>query len=82
LLLASGDKTALSIVIAGNASHKTKAVATELASCLQRISGAPFEVQIGRRWFFEAPEWEVVPSMPTLRVNLNRDEQSAILQPS
>lgn len=34
---------------------------------------------IGCRWFFEAPEWEVVPSIPTLRVKVNRDERPAIL---
>lgn len=34
---------------------------------------------LGCRWFFETPEWEVVPSTPTLRVDLNRDDRTAIL---
>jgi hypothetical protein len=34
---------------------------------------------LGCRWFFEAPEWEVVPSTPTLRVDLTRDDRPAIL---
>lgn len=34
---------------------------------------------LGCRWFFEAPEWEVVPSRPTLRVDLDRDDRPAIL---
>ena len=34
---------------------------------------------LGCRWFFQAPEWEVVPSTPSLRVDLNRDDRPAIL---
>jgi hypothetical protein len=34
---------------------------------------------LGCRWFFQSPEWELVPSTPTLRVDLNRDDRPAIL---
>ena len=34
---------------------------------------------LGYRWFFQAPEWEVVPHVVTLRVDLNRDDRPAIL---
>jgi hypothetical protein len=34
---------------------------------------------LGCRWFFPAPEWEVIPSTPTLRVDLNRDDRPALL---
>jgi hypothetical protein len=34
---------------------------------------------LGCRWYFQAPEWEIVPSVATLRVNLNRDDRPAIL---
>jgi hypothetical protein len=34
---------------------------------------------LGCRWFFQAPEWEVVPSTPTLRVSLRLDDRPAIL---
>lgn len=34
---------------------------------------------LGRRWFFQAPEWEVIPSTPTLRVSLNRDDRPRLL---
>ena len=45
------------------------------------VSHASFALleALGCRWFFEAPEWEVVPSTPPLRVDLNRDERPAIL---
>lgn len=33
----------------------------------------------GCRWFFQAPEWEVIPSTPALRVNLQHDDRPAIL---
>ncbi len=35
--------------------------------------------ELGCRWFFESPEWEVIPSLPTLRVKINRDDRPAIL---
>ena len=34
---------------------------------------------LGCRWFFPAPEWEVVPSNPSLRVNVNQTERPALL---
>jgi hypothetical protein len=34
---------------------------------------------LGCRWFFQAPEWEVVPATPSLRVELNRDDRPAVL---
>ena len=34
---------------------------------------------LGCRWFFPAPEWEVVPSMPTLRANLQETDRPALL---
>jgi hypothetical protein len=33
---------------------------------------------IGCRWFFPAPEWEAIPSIPTLRVNVHMDDRPAI----
>ena len=50
--------------------------ATDLAA-----SHAAFALleSLGCRWFFEAPEWEVVPSAPALRVDLNRDDRPATL---
>jgi hypothetical protein len=47
LLLASNRVAAFSIVISENASKNTKTVADELASFLQRITGAPFDVKPG-----------------------------------
>lgn len=145
LLIAEGNRPLLPIIISPQASTSTKSVADELATYLEQITGATFEVAtgdgsngivlgtlaqfpdpmlehpleirdrfdgreafvirtepdrlrligatdkaashaafalleaVGCRWFFEAPEWEVVPSIPTLRVNLNRDERPAIL---
>lgn len=38
-----------------------------------------FLESLGCRWFFEAPEWEVLPLIPTLRVDLNRDDRPAVL---
>ncbi len=34
---------------------------------------------VGCRWFFPAPEWEVVPSVPTLRFDLNENDRPTIL---
>lgn len=34
---------------------------------------------LGCHWFFPAPEWEVVPSTPTLRVDLQREDRPALL---
>jgi len=34
---------------------------------------------LGCRWFFEAPEWEVTPSIRTLSVDLNRNDRPAVL---
>ena len=34
---------------------------------------------LGCRWFFPAPEWEVVPSAPTLRVALDETARPALL---
>ena len=34
---------------------------------------------LGCRWFFQAPEWEVVPSTPALHADLNRDDRPSIL---
>jgi hypothetical protein len=34
---------------------------------------------LGCRWLFPAPEWEVVPSVPTLRVQLNHDDRPVLL---
>lgn len=34
---------------------------------------------LGCRWFYPAPEWEVVPSTPTLRVMVNETERPALL---
>jgi hypothetical protein len=50
--------------------------ATDLA-----VSHAAFSLleSLGCRWFFQAPEWEVVPSIPKLRADLNRDERPAVL---
>ena len=47
LLLADNGKAILAIVIAPVASDSTKAIAAELASYLQRISGAKFEIVSG-----------------------------------
>lgn len=47
LVLAENGRALLPIVIATNATPSTKAVANELASYLQRITGAPFEVTAG-----------------------------------
>ncbi len=47
LLLADGGNANLPIVIAPDASEAIKATAAELATFLQRISGAPFTVQTG-----------------------------------
>lgn len=38
-----------------------------------------FLESLGCRWFFEAPEWEVLPSLQTLRVNVNCDQRPVIL---
>jgi len=35
--------------------------------------------ELGCRWLFPAKEWEVVPSIPTLKVSLNVDDRPAIL---
>ncbi|MFO0928553.1 MAG: DUF4838 domain-containing protein [Gemmataceae bacterium] len=45
------------------------------------VSHAAFALleAIGCRWFFPAPEWQVVPSRPTLRVDLHRDDRPALL---
>jgi hypothetical protein len=50
--------------------------ATELG-----VSHAAFGLleEIGCRWLFEAPEWEVVPTIRDLQVNVSRDERPAIL---
>ncbi|HEV7282963.1 MAG TPA: DUF4838 domain-containing protein [Pirellulaceae bacterium] len=44
-------------------------------------SHAAFAVleSLGVRRFFQAPEWEVVPSLPTLKVALDLDDRPAIL---
>jgi len=50
--------------------------ATDLAT-----SHAAFALleELGCRWFFQAPEWEIVPSINTLRVNINRTARPAVL---
>jgi hypothetical protein len=145
LLLASNRVAALPVVIADNASKEIKTVAEELALFLERITGAPFEIQtgdgskgvvlgsmaefpeaglaealeirdgfdgreafvirteperllllggtdlgashaayrflelIGCRWFFPAPEWEVIPFVPVLEVDFNETDRPALL---
>jgi hypothetical protein len=57
--------------------HRLRLIGTtELAA-----SHAAFALleELGCRWFFQAPEWEVVPSASTLRVQVNRDDRPAIL---
>ena len=50
--------------------------ATELGA-----SHAAFRLleEIGCRWFFPAKEWEVVPSVPKLRVKVNLEDRPAVL---
>lgn len=50
--------------------------ATELGT-----SHAAFRLleELGCRWFFPAPEWEVIPSRPTLTVSLDLNDRPAIL---
>jgi len=45
------------------------------------VSHAAFALleSLGCRWFFEAPEWEVVPSTPVLQIDLHRDDRPVIL---
>jgi hypothetical protein len=38
-----------------------------------------FLEHLGCRWFFPAPEWEVVPSAPTLRADLDETSRPALL---
>lgn len=47
----------------------------------QGASHAAFRLleEIGCRWFFPAPEWEVIPSVPDLRVSLNVDDRPAFV---
>ena len=47
LLLATGGRAQLPIVVAEKADHGTRQIADELADYLSRISGARFEVQTG-----------------------------------
>jgi hypothetical protein len=47
LLLAGNGNAALPIVVSDQAPASTRAVATELAGYLQKITGAPFEVRTG-----------------------------------
>lgn len=57
--------------------HRVRLIgATELGA-----SHAAFSLleSIGVRRYFQAPEWEVVPSIPSLRVALNVDDRPAIL---
>jgi len=35
--------------------------------------------ELGCRWFFQAPEWEIVPSAKTMDVNFNRTARPAVL---
>jgi hypothetical protein len=45
------------------------------------VSHAVFRLleTLGCRWFFPAKEWEVVPSIPTLKVSINETDRPAIL---
>lgn len=145
LQVADNGRALAPVVVSANASDATRAVATELADYLARMSGAKFEVQtgdgsrgivlgtlaefpnaslakplevrnsydgkeafairtekdrvlllgatdlgashaafrllehLGCRWFFPAPEWEIVPTQRALSVSLEETDRPRIL---
>ncbi|MBA3685436.1 MAG: DUF4838 domain-containing protein [Planctomycetes bacterium] len=67
------------LVIRSDAKRLRLIGATELGA---RHAAYRLLEEIGCRWFAPAPEWEVLPKLPTLRVALTIDDRPAVLSRS